>query len=454
MRVFITDDGFSYNSFLECIADSGFTAKDLDKQAVLEFLIYGELYFDRTFVKKVRKEFNHQPYLLSAEKGFLENIDLDQNPLVNKSISDPMHQFIHFFEKRKEHLNQRNKISIDLTGGIDSRLIASTLQYLNIPFEAVFSLDSGTEKEATIVKKVANELGVKLHIVKSNEVSSKSELKELFRFGDGCWDLLGMKSLRNTQNWRKENGADLVITGVGGELYKDFFWQQDFPFYQSPRSSIKKLVNLRMYPLDIKSEWLPVPLRSTLAGVQKDFIERLNGFKSSINTKTYDQIYYNVRVKEQISLISSATLNYLETYSPLLEAELLNIGYNLPRRKRFMNRFHRELISKMSPQVAKIPTTEGGMSVSDNGIYIAKDLLKYGIDKSKKIVSKLILKSKENGNTVKEKKNDLVDRELKKAVQILKSNDILNSQLKISELPQKLKGRIITVSYVINELER
>lgn len=437
MREFITEDGGHYNSFLECISKSNFTIKDLDRNLVLEFLIYGELYFSKTFIKGVRKEFTHQPYLLHTENGFIKNKASTHHPLKDEIIEDPIDRFIRFFENRKEYLKRRRKVSVDLTGGIDSRLIATIFRYLDIPFEATFSLDSGTENEMKIVERVADELEVKLHILKSDEVSSKTELAELFRLGDGCWDLLGLKSLRNTQNWRKENGFDLVITGVGGELYKDFFWQQDFPYYRKSTSSIRKLVNLRMYPLTINPDWLSQSLSPILSDVKEGFIERLNRFKSSINTKTYDQIYYNVRVKEHISLVSKATLNYLDTYSPLLEPELLEIGYNLPRRKRFMNRFHRDVISRVNPNVSKIPTTEGGMSVSNSEAYIIKDLFKYGVDKSKKIMSKFVLQPKNVNNS-----------------SVVKENDMLQNELSASELPEELHGRIITIGYVIAELAK
>lgn len=448
MRIFSTKDNNSYSSLLECLDKEDFTIEDLNFSAILEFLTFGNFYFEETILSEVHKKFSHQKYTLDKNQGFENVIFNPENPLREQQLSNPVEQFLSFFEERADHLKQR-KISIDLTGGIDSRLIATVLQYFNIPFDAAFSLDSGDEQEAEIVRKVADKLGANLHIVKSDEINSDEEAAQLYKLSDGLLDVLSLKSLKNTQQWRKDNGYDLVITGVGGELYKDFWWQQDFPFYSRRRSNIERLVNTRMYPTYINPNWFGKNMKEAVATQRTDFLKKLQKYKKALNTQTYDQIYYHVRIKEQVSALTEATENYLDSYSPLLESELLQIGYNLPRSQRFFNRFHREIITRLGPEIAKIPTTEGGMSISNKCYNLSRDLGRYGIDKSRKVRSRILSKKKQ---IVRKRSSQLIENKVKEAMAILKEVEIFSNNVQSQNLPEILWGRILTLGMIIKKM--
>lgn len=455
MRKFTAQkSGDKYPSFLDAIEAESFTISDIDHQALLEFLTFGSFYFEDTLVEGIKKQFTHQGYNLDIDDGLVEELHESEHPLKRKTIDDPVCEFLDFFEQRAHHL-QDKKISVDLTGGIDSRLVATVLRHFGVAFDAAFSLHSGDAQEAEIVQEVANCLGVNVHILHSEESNgSKEDFEGLFKLSDGLWDFTGLGSLRYNQTWRREKGYDLVITGVGGELYKDFWWQQDFPFYNNKSTDLDKLISMRMYPAKINENWLGDWLQESYKNYQASFKEKLQLYVQETNTQSYDHIYYHVRIKEQVSVLSNITSQFLGTYSPLLESELLTIGYNLPRRKRFFNQFHRDVITRIHPEVAKIRTTEGNISVSDNLFDKVSDINKYGLHKAKSLFLKLRGQQRDV-NFKNSSKEFILQRHYEESLYLLRdfglvSNKIPNDHHKVQK---NIVGRLITLSEVIKKMK-
>lgn len=454
MRIFQTEDGTVYNSFLECLDERKCTLNDLNNSAVAEFLIYGQLHGKATFLKNVTKRFTHQPYRLDINEGLIKSSIEHSNPLQKRTpnlLKEDQKRFLSFFEDRTDQFKDK-KISIDLTGGIDSRLIASVLYALDVKFDAMFSMISGDDDELKIVQELSKKLGVDLHVIREENLIDEKESEALYQLSDGIWNPFKIRSLSKAQSWRKSQNYDMVITGVGGELYKDFFWQQDFPFYSSKKHRIERLNKLRMYPSMISEEWIDERFRAEYTKFQINFIDELKRYKKELNTQTYDQIYYHIRIKELSSAYSNMSSNYLPVYSPLLAPELLEIGYNLKRRHRFFNYFHRSVITHCSPEISNIPTTEGGVSVSAKGSFIFRDLFKYGANKSNALYSKLI--GKRTTSTHNKYKN--LDAAIEDSINNLKQAEILSEAAPESALsyPDEIVGRLLSLGKLINQLKQ
>ncbi|MEX0929895.1 MAG: hypothetical protein WD266_08735 [Balneolales bacterium] len=450
MRLYITEEKKRYTSFLECVRQEGYSVKDLNKKAVIHFLSTGLHYFNETFISGMEKQFTHQKYSLDPDQGIQEIGDGEVSPLDVKTVESPVEAFLEFFAKRVKFLAGR-KLSLDLTGGIDSRLVATVLHHFGISFDTVFSRDSGTGEEAEIVRTVAGILGRPVQILQSAGPVDKKQLNELFQIGDAHFDVLALRSLRNTQSWRKGAGYDLVITGIGGELYKDFWWQQDFPFYTRQKPDLEKLLGMRMHVSALPDKWLGGHYRFDAKAHLISILER---YIQSTNTRTYDQIYYQVKIREQVSVMTRATGAYLDVYSPLLEKDLLDIGYNLPRRRRFFNRFHRQVITALNPHVARIPTTEGGMTVSGNRMDILNDLSLYGKDKTSKLLTKIRRKRNEPAGSDPQEEGSIVAAEIKESLELMKDSGIFSTLAPTvqNELPAALRGRVLTIGMLLKML--
>lgn len=454
MRKYINEDGTVFNSFLGLISQSNYTMAELNKNAVIEFLTFGSVQDPLTFIKKVQKATTDQLFIFTPDTGLVEQKQNDENPLIEHSrvnIEDAKMKYLQFFEKRKSQL-QVLKISIDLTGGVDSRLIACTLRHFDIPFDAAYSQISGNKNEQRIAEKVAKELDVSLKIISDkNEITSKSEIEELYKLGDGMWDPISLHSLRKTQAWRRNEGYDLAITGVAGAVYKDFWWQQDFPFYKKKKSNLDRLLKLRMYPVILPVKWISNSWKSEYICFIPDYKSHLKSYRRKYNSQTYDQIGYHIRTKEQVSVLSHASAEHLPVYSPLIENELLEIGYNMEVKARTFNRFHRYLITDLAPNIAKIPTTDGGMTISIDPRHVIKDTFRFVSYKVNRVMKLVGSKNYVNpaGDT-----NTNVLLEVSNAIERLKSAGILSNEApgKPGQYPAKLHGRMLTIGYLVEQL--
>lgn len=449
MRRFLNENGELFDSFLTAVESGNYSIKDVNISAIYNFLVYGALYFEDTFIEGIQKKFSHQNNIIDSKLGFVPEKAQDFTLFEEAIVKNPERLFIDFFEKRK-HFFDGKKISVDLTGGIDSRLIATILNYLEVPFDSFYSLEVGSAKESEIVKSVAKELKVDLKLF--NNLDNKNSIDFLFEKGDGLWDVFAIESLVNSQSWRKEQKYDLVVTGVGGELYKDFWWLQDFPFYNKSKANLEKLINFRMYPMKGMSKWWSEE-KVRAEDYENDFRLRLKKYISDTNSRTYDHIYYNIRIKEMVSVLSKVTSSYLDTYSPLLESDLLKIGYNLKRKERFFNSFHRRLISRLNTKVSKLSTTEGGVSASIDIKYLAKDYIYYTNDKLNKAFEKMA--SKRRGKPFIDKKINENSMQIEACLEVIKSSGIFsqNAPSKYSEVPSALSGRVLTVGMFLKKLQ-
>jgi hypothetical protein len=461
MRYFYYNNKFVGNSLLDIIHQQKITLKDLDYDAVTEFLALGCLYTDKTFFKNLTKQVSLQDISLSTNNGFIDkSLSLPYFPQkpkneldfdTNNDFSSYESNFINFFRDRVEYLSNY-KISVDLTGGIDSRLLIAILNHFKVDFDVQFSLESAKENEIEIVNEIAELLKLNLTIIEKSDIESNEEINLLFELSDGQLDLFALHSLLISQKTRKENLYDLVITGVAGELYKDFWWQQDFPFYNKNKANLNRLFYMRFYPLLIDSHWLGKNTKLRTKDIFSSLIESFNIYQTKKNTEKYDLIYLNNRIKESLSIMTNASNKYLTVYSPYVESELLNIGYSLNRGDRFFSNFHRNIITKINPKLAAIRTTDDNMSVSNKLNHILTDTINYPINKSKKIISKLFRKkSNPSQVTFSESVIKEFDINRKVLIDIGYLSTVFPSD--IYKVPKALVGRVITIGKLIQLLE-
>lgn len=441
MRVFTDSTGRKFASFLELVKEQDLRSNDLDPDSVLLFLNFGTCYFSETLCRGVTKEFTHQ-HTEYYRPGMAEPLTVS-----SASIKEPAAAFR---SRLRENLSQlySEKISVDVTGGIDSRLLIAALSHLKIPFSGLYSMYSGTEKEAEIAAQVAETAGFELKIISRQDPDPKV-MDELFLMSDGLWDMMSLRSLRAAQKWRSENGFSLALTGAGGELYKDFWWQQDFPFYTRKKADIVKLAATRMYGASLPEHWFRGDFESAASNCLNTLVNRLKKYADTFyNTQAYDRIYYHVRIKEQLSLLSSAAARHIEVYSPLIDDRLLKIGYNLKRRKRFFNRFHRTLISFYNEDLSRLPTTDAGMTVSDQLADEVVDLFKYATSKSIRLLNR-------RNRSKTESYSSLITDNYRQSVKDLREIGLFSDgfPVKISAVSPAVAGRVITLGRLIHYLD-
>jgi hypothetical protein len=369
-------------SFLDLVTNCRLGAEDLCSESVVEFFHFGYLSFGRTFFEAIHRLDPHQiaHFDPNGRLSFVPKCikGLDQGTS-ERSFEDLMRAFaISCSEER---------VSVDLTGGIDSRLLAVVLDYLGIPFDlAVSGVD--TNEDVAIARQVSALLRRELYVTHHDASSFEELVPTLFTIGDGLFDVTRCHGPLQLQRERVARGITLMVSGVGGELFKDFWWLQDFPFYARRRPNLSRLYSTRIAPVRPEHHYLTEAYAAVGYNYDNWYLQRLGKFTVKGNTQTYDNVYRSVKMPDLNGRFVSNHVKLLRCYLPFLEPEIAALGYRLPRSTRFFNRFHRQTITHYRPDIAALRTTEGGMTVSSERPMIAADISKYVLDRFSRLMKK------------------------------------------------------------------
>jgi len=371
---------FVGTSFLEIVSLEGLRSEDLDPNAVAEFLQFGCIYFGKTFFTSVRR-IEADEIVESSPNG---SVAFLPKPLAD--ISEvPKRSLEHMLRSLCESITAE-RVSVDLTGGIDSRLMAVALSYFELPFD--FGLSASAQiDDVRIAQKVARVLNREFFLTRHDPQQTRWD--DLFSITDGLFDLAKSDRPIQMQRERAARGVTLAISGTGGELFKDFWWLQDFPFYSRSSPNLERLYDVRFAPGKAKTANVGPRYRGAAASLRQRMIASWSPYRSGTNTETYDRIYYGLKMREFAGRGLTNTSKILPTVAPYVDHEAVSVGYNLDRLDRFFNRFHRAAITRYAPEVARIRTTEGAMTSSIAPLDVSRDLIKYVANRLSRLKTKL-----------------------------------------------------------------
>jgi asparagine synthetase B (glutamine-hydrolysing) len=372
------------SSFLELADAIGARRGDVDPAAVVEFLDFGKAFEGRTLLQGIQRLTPGHVYELRVGDPLIHDLEM---PGID-APPGPGFTLKGFFEELASSLAGLN-VSVDLTGGSDTRLVAAMLSRA-LPFECAVS---GTAKssDVEIATDVARALGRPLHVT-IHDASDVGEVAgDLFEAADGISDLLAGHRLRQFALARADRQIDVAVGGIGGEFLKDLFWLIDFPLYRWRTPHFERLL----------ARWRPVPFPRALLSrrfaseaeeVQPRVLAAMNRRRMGTNTETYDRIYYDMWARIQAAHSISINDNYVPFVAPLLDPTVVRLGYSLPRRVRFFNRYHRRVITAASPTAARIPSSDTRvtrMTLSSRPWDELHDVPVYVLDKLRRLRTKV-----------------------------------------------------------------
>jgi len=381
-------------SFLQLAEAIGAQRADIDHAAVVEFLDLGKIYEGRTLLPKIRRLLPGTVYeLRDGEQPIIHELGMpgiDAGPDAGFTLE-------RFFQEFASSLAGLN-VSVDLSGGSDTRLVAAMLAR-SLPFECAVS---GTAKSSDVelAAEVARALRRPLHVT-IHDVSDVGDLAgELFDAADGISDLLIGHRLRQLARARRERHVDVAVGGQGGELLKDFFWLHDFPLYRWRTPHFERVFDTRFRPVAFPPSLLADRLAPHAAEVRPRILAAMRRRRMATNTETYDRVYYEMRMAVGAAHAISVNDNYVPFVTPLLDPLVARLGYSLPRRDRFFNRYHRRLITDASLAVARAPSSDTHvtrMSLSSRPRDELRDAPAYVLDKVRRLRTKVGLRAGRGG---------------------------------------------------------
>ncbi len=438
-------------SLLELFDDTD-TTLELNQEALVEFLHFGFVHFENTICQGVTKL---EPYYIYT---YDSNGDVEK---MGKGISrihedSGMHPDT-FFKYLQDSIKD-DRVSLDLTGGTDSRLIVSALCSHQADFELAISGVPGN-RDISIGQKISDKIKKEFYPYyhQVDEISSDS-LENLFELTDGQVDIVIYQRIYELQKSRLDRDVTMHISGVGGELYKDFWWLQDFPRYNKKLADLSRLYQLRIESIAFEHNALDKSLHATSKGLRSKTIGKLQDLIQPTNSQTYDSIYYYYKMQTTAGHFLTISNRLFKSYAPLIELGLVKFGFNLPRKKRFYNNFHREFITSYCKSVSKIKTDA---SISCSSVFLLKflDLFSYGFNLSirllKQILRKVLRKtmfqeSPNNRQLYPHVRNlEMIDE----LIEVLQKHNILDLGVRKENINNNLLGKIVTLGLFIRKYE-
>jgi hypothetical protein len=379
-QVFYSDHGISA-SFLELASFDGLAPSQLDLEAVVEFLHFGNINFDRTFFPSIRKLSGEVIARVSTQSGI---------SFVEKSLPDFAAPTQYSLEDSLRDLAASvsgERVSVDLTGGMDTRIIAILLHYYGLPFEVAIR---GNEEDldVQIAREVAATLGKDLQVCHPRIDRLENDLDNVLGICDGLMDVVTSYGSLQLQYERARRGITLMVSGAAGELFRDHFWLQDFPFYARRQPNLERFCDLRLLPTDPDHSLLAGKYRDLSRGYRARLLRDLSRFAVEGNTQTYDQITYRVLYHESIGRFLTNHSQVLPCSAPYMERETARYGYHLPRSQRFFDYYFRKTATQRLPVAARNRTTKN-YTMSTESAFLQKDVYKYAGDKLTRVRRRL-----------------------------------------------------------------
>lgn len=446
-KAFIHNDKIS-TSFFELIEYSS-TPFTIDHQSLVEFLHFGFVYFDKTLCKEIEKLNANYIYVIENNELKLVSKNLNTISALPKVSPDT------FFKQFAQSLGN-DLVSADITGGTDSRLIVSALYANKVHFELATSgqphnFDFKTGKQISEVLKVP----FNPYVHSANNIT-EDLLNEMLVFTEGQVDISVYHRIFGFIRERKMRNISVYISGVGGELFKDFWWLHEFPFYNSKHTNLEKLFRIRIEPVEYNHSILKPAFANISKNLKTETLNKIQKFVGKTNTNSFDTIYYYYKMQTVSATYLTISNKLIKSYAPLLESDLVRFGFHLPRIKRFYNNFHREFISENCKNISKIKTDSG---ISCSADFSDKLLDVVGFTNNfvmritklvlRKLLKKTYLQESPNCNNLYPNMRALnVNHEI---LQLLKDKGVLNSATKLEDLTDDNYGKILTFGLILRK---
>jgi len=411
-----------------------------DFDGIAQFIMFGCIYGYKTIISGVYQTDPNKFYVLSNNRIEEKSKNLlGFEELKHNTLEEIINKYIKATHNRK-------KISI-ITGGMDSRAILAHLLNKNQIIELCIT-GKPEHADVRVAKQISETVGLPLHTFgELPDADDKDFIRNSFIASDGVHGVLGRFRLYNKSKHLKSMGFDVIFGGVAGEIYKNCFIRQDFPFYFG-KPDLKKLYKSAILANDFSIDIFRESMRKSISNAENIILEELFFSKQKTKNKfmIYTDIGYSILQRQMITLTNSGSKSLIPLF-PLMERSLVAYIYNRNPYTNEFSYFQRNQVSTFYPNIKNI-NTDQGENCSDNLTLISKEIIKKIPAYLKKRLMRNSVKKQNEGRIDEVFYVGLRSKEYKDAIAICKKAGILKEETDEDTIPPIIADRLMTLGMV------
>lgn len=232
----------------------------------------------------------------------------------------------------------RENMVCDFTAGFDSRLlVAAFSRHRPFPELPTFVFGPEASREVRLVRGYCASLGLPNHHLEL-PADWPDVLPDYFErsleLTDGEENLVVYAPILLAQE-HKARGRSCSVNGLGGELYRDFWWIQELYGSRRP-ANIGRLISMRMLQYEYDHSVFSEPWRRKMLGVKDTlksvFLDTLADMDlhGSYNTLQIDTLYLRQKIRRWAGRTMSSSGLIVSTLAPLTLKKNLDLALAVP----------------------------------------------------------------------------------------------------------------------------
>lgn len=249
----------------------------------------------------------------------------------------------------------------DLTGGFDSRLLTLLAARAGVEF-TTNTVGEESSEDVRLARLVAESAGwswKRFQLPRRWREELPDRIGEALAWSDGQLDAIPLAAVLQAHR-EKSVSATTLLNGGGGEEFRDHPWGHElFSAGRSRTVDYERLLAWRiMLPVDLAA-LKRNSAQTAAAAVREELEARAAPFADQPNT-FQDDLLYAYKMTGHSGAYQAAAGAWVDLELPFYGRPLLSALISLPPRHRRFHRLMREMMQRLDPAIAALPTETGG----------------------------------------------------------------------------------------------
>lgn len=409
-----------------------------DTRSIAQFLWFGCIYGMGTPFHGIERSDPENCYLL--QNGQFQVISKKLTPL--EELSQDPDALEHYVRRVLKGMEGQETIGCTITGGTDSRAVLSHLVAAGIR-PTLCITGTNDHVDVRIGRQIAQILGLDIHVVSGDPSEDFSWLKRSLQESDGRSGACGIYRLLHQFEVLEEKGITLQFGGGAGELYKNSFINQDFPFY-SGNPDWERFLKFKVITYDFPRSLCGSNLLPAVEEIPQFLAKLVQRHSGKTKASAYLSAGYRI-LQARGSAAAMMENQYVTTCNPLLERCVAAPMFRTKPGKLEMQAYQRRQVAQYCPQIQNVPTDR---NLTCNPTRQGREWLKSMLYLVNVALCRIVHRGVASGRIDTSFFQGLQSAEYLEAVAQCKTLGILSPQVEPDAIPQSIADRVMTIGWL------